>query len=155
LVISVKFRPKTGHERPEGEQRYSSTLSLTSAVDEGGWLTPRPGRFTSGKENRYPLHRRLGGPQGQSGRVRKISPPPEFDPRTVQPYYIHGYYLNISWTMRRDLPAGTCCCTAMNNAVQVSVSKHQMFYSDSCWRNAWVDMTHPLSAVIIYRVQGK
>ena len=26
-----------------------------------------------------------GGPQGRSGRVRKISPPPGFDPRTVQP----------------------------------------------------------------------
>jgi hypothetical protein len=31
------------------------------------------------------LCRRLGGPQGRSGRVRKISSPPEFDPRTVQP----------------------------------------------------------------------
>ena len=33
---------------------------------------------------RYPLHRRLGGPQGRSGRVWKISPPPGLDPRTVQ-----------------------------------------------------------------------
>jgi hypothetical protein len=36
----------------------------------------RPGTHCTG---------RLGGPQGQSGRVRKISPPPGFDPRTVQP----------------------------------------------------------------------
>jgi hypothetical protein len=35
-------------------------------------------------KTRYPLYRRLGGPQGPSGRVQKISPPPEFDPRTVQ-----------------------------------------------------------------------
>jgi hypothetical protein len=28
---------------------------------------------------------RLGGPQGLSGQVRKISSPPGFDPRTVQP----------------------------------------------------------------------
>ena len=34
---------------------------------------------------RSPLYRGLGGPQGRSGRVRKISPPPAFDPRTVQP----------------------------------------------------------------------
>ena len=34
---------------------------------------------------RYPLYRRLGGPQGRSGRVRKILPPPGFDPWTVQP----------------------------------------------------------------------
>ena len=67
------------------EQRYSSTLSLTSALDGGLWLTPRPSRFTPGKETRYPFCMRLGGPQGRSGRVRKISPPLGFDPRTVQP----------------------------------------------------------------------
>jgi len=33
----------------------------------------------------YPLYRRLGGPLGRSGRVWKISPPPGFDPQTVQP----------------------------------------------------------------------
>jgi len=32
----------------------------------------------------YPLYRRLGGTQGRSGRVQKISPPPGIDPRTVQ-----------------------------------------------------------------------
>jgi hypothetical protein len=32
----------------------------------------------------YPLYTRLGRPQGRSGRVLKISPPPGFDPRTVQ-----------------------------------------------------------------------
>jgi len=34
---------------------------------------------------RYLLYRRLGGTQGLFGRVRKISPPQGFDPRTVQP----------------------------------------------------------------------
>ena len=33
---------------------------------------------------RYPLHRRLGGPQDRSGRTRKISIQLGFDPRTVQ-----------------------------------------------------------------------
>ena len=33
---------------------------------------------------RYPLYRSLGRSQGRSGRVLKISPPPGFDPRTVQ-----------------------------------------------------------------------
>jgi len=31
------------------------------------------------------MYRRLSGPQGLSGQVRKISIPPGFDPRTVQP----------------------------------------------------------------------
>ena len=43
-----------------------------------------PAALPAGK-TRYPLYRRLGGPQGRSGRVRKISPPPGFDPRTAQP----------------------------------------------------------------------
>jgi hypothetical protein len=33
----------------------------------------------------YTLYRRLGGPQGRYGRVRKVLPPPGFDPWTVQP----------------------------------------------------------------------
>ena len=33
----------------------------------------------------YPFYRRLGGPQGQSGRVQKTLPPPGFYLRTVQP----------------------------------------------------------------------
>jgi hypothetical protein len=51
----------------------------------GGWSTLRPGHFTPGKETRYTLYRRLGGPQGRSGWAQKISPPPGFDPWTVQP----------------------------------------------------------------------
>jgi hypothetical protein len=43
-----------------------------------------PATLPPGK-TRYALYRRLGGTQGQSGWVRKISTPPGFDPRTVQP----------------------------------------------------------------------
>ena len=64
-----RVHPRTGHEGPEEEHRNSSTLSLTSALDRGGWSTPRPGHFTPRKQTRYPLYRRLGGPQGQSGQV--------------------------------------------------------------------------------------
>jgi hypothetical protein len=37
------------------------------------------------EKTRYTLYKRLGGPQGRYERVRKISPPPGFDSRTVQP----------------------------------------------------------------------
>jgi hypothetical protein len=50
-----------------------------------GWVVnamPRP--FNPGKVSRYLLYRRLGGTQDRSERVRNISPPPEFDPQTVQ-----------------------------------------------------------------------
>ena len=42
--------PGTGHEGPEVEQSCSYTLSLISALDEGGWSTPRPGCFNLRKD---------------------------------------------------------------------------------------------------------
>ena len=69
--------------------KYSSTVSLTLKLDGGGWSAPRPGSFTTGKVTRYPLYRRLGGLHSRSGRLRIISPPPEFDPRTARPLASH------------------------------------------------------------------
>jgi hypothetical protein len=37
-----KIHPKTGHEGPEEEQRYSSNLSLTSAQYGRGWSMACP-----------------------------------------------------------------------------------------------------------------
>jgi len=77
----AQVRPKIGHEGPDGEQRYSSTLSLTSALGVAGQHHAQAALPLG--QTRYPLYRGTGGPQGRSGRVRKISPPPGFDPRTV------------------------------------------------------------------------
>ena len=63
---------------------YSFTPSLTSALD-GVMLKATPRLLYPRGMTRYPLYRRLGESQGQYGRVRRISPPPGFDPRTVQP----------------------------------------------------------------------
>ena len=55
---------------------------MNSAVD--GWvvnITFR--RFTPGKDLEF-IIQRLSGPRGQSGRVRIISPLPEFENQTVQ-----------------------------------------------------------------------
>ena len=78
-----KVRPRTGHEGPEGEYMYNSTLYLASTLDGvsgqrraravlsserpgthfiGGWVGPRTGLDGCGKSR----------------------PPPGFDPRTVQ-----------------------------------------------------------------------
>jgi hypothetical protein len=77
--------PRTVREDPGGEKRYSSTLSVTSMLDEGGWSVPRPDHFTPGKETRYELYRRLVGPRAGLDECGKSRPPPEFDRRTVQP----------------------------------------------------------------------
>jgi len=69
--------------RPRGgvEVQFYSFFNLDATL--GGWSTPRPGRFTPGKP--VPIVQEAGRASEPVGEVRKISPPPEFDPRTVQP----------------------------------------------------------------------
>ena len=57
---------------------------MTTELEGGEGAASRPGRSLPLGKTRYPLYRRLGGPQGRSGQVRKILPPPGFDSRTVQ-----------------------------------------------------------------------
>jgi hypothetical protein len=64
--------PTTDHEGPDGEQRYSSTLSLTSALDGVGGQRQASVTLPPGKI-RYRLYRSLVGRNGRSERVRKIS----------------------------------------------------------------------------------
>jgi hypothetical protein len=58
LLSKCEVHSLTGHEGPEGEYRCSCTLSLTSALNGGHFLTSHPCRFTPGKETGYSLHRR-------------------------------------------------------------------------------------------------
>jgi hypothetical protein len=62
---------------------YSSTLSSTSSLDGGGWLTPRLGRFTPGEDPVTIVHE-AGLAPWPVWTVRKVSPLPGFDTRTVQ-----------------------------------------------------------------------
>jgi hypothetical protein len=52
-LLSVKSKskvhPKTGHEGPEGEQMYSSTLPSTSALDGVGGQHHAPAALPTGK----------------------------------------------------------------------------------------------------------
>jgi len=58
---------------------------MTTALEGGEGSASRPGHCLPPERTWYPLYRRLGGPQGRSGQVRKISSTPGLDPRTVQP----------------------------------------------------------------------
>ena len=78
------LRPCTGRTAHRGSRGIALPFhDHGTRRDEGS--ASRPGRSLLPGKTRYPLYRRLGGPQGQYGQVRKISPPPGFDPRTVQP----------------------------------------------------------------------
>jgi len=57
---------------------------MTVALEGGEWSAAGPGRTLPRGETRYPFYRRLGGPQGRSGRA-EILVPTEIRSRTVQP----------------------------------------------------------------------
>jgi hypothetical protein len=78
LKVTFTLEHATKSERGS---RGIATLSLTSALDGGGWSSPRSGRFTRGKDT-VPIVQRA---QGWFRHVRKISLQPGFDSRTVQP----------------------------------------------------------------------
>ena len=82
-----KFRPRSGHEGPDGEEGYtrSSNFSLTSAVDSGQRHAPAA---IPPRKIRYPLYRRMGGHRVGQDRYRKCRPPPGFDPAPSSPQRI-------------------------------------------------------------------
>ena len=71
--------------RPIGGSRGTVLLFLDHGTRRGEGSALRPGRSLPPGKTRYPLYRRLDGPQGRSGKARRISPPPGFSPRNVQP----------------------------------------------------------------------
>ena len=54
--------------------RGIALLFLTAALEGGEWSAARPGPTLLPGKARYPLYRRLGGPQGRSGRVENLVP---------------------------------------------------------------------------------
>ena len=68
VQVKGKVYPRAGHEGWE-----TALLVLGARWVWAVNITPRP--FTPGKENRYTFYKRLGGCQGSSGRMWKISPP--------------------------------------------------------------------------------
>jgi hypothetical protein len=68
IVKSKKSCPATRHGGAWGERRYSSYSFTTSALDGGsGQHHASAALYPRGKDPRYPLERRLGGPQSRSG----------------------------------------------------------------------------------------
>ena len=57
---------------------------MGAALEGGECSAARPGRTLPPGKTRYPLYRRLGGPQGRSGRAENLVPT-GIRSRTVQP----------------------------------------------------------------------
>ena len=84
VTLVQALRLCTGLTVPRGSRSIALPF-MTTALEGGEGSASGPGRSFPPGKTRYPLYRRLCGPQGRSGQVRKNSPPPGFDPRTVQP----------------------------------------------------------------------
>jgi len=48
--------------------------SMSAALEGGEWSAARPGRTLPPEKTRYPFYKRLGGPQGRSGRMENLVP---------------------------------------------------------------------------------
>ena len=63
LGVKGKFRPRTGYEGPDGQYRYSTTLSLTSAINGvDGNATAQP--LHSWERDPVPIVQEVGGTPG-------------------------------------------------------------------------------------------
>jgi hypothetical protein len=84
--ITKQSGPATCRGGAWGERRYSSYSLLTSALDSVSGQRHAPAAlYPRGKDLRYPLYRRLGGPQSRSGHrgCRKNPLPlPRIEPRS-------------------------------------------------------------------------
>jgi hypothetical protein len=73
--------------KAQSGKKNSSALSLTFALDGGGWSTLRPVRFTLEQETRCAFYRGWLGPSAGLNWCGISPPPPRpqgFDPRTVR-----------------------------------------------------------------------
>ena len=119
--------------------RDIALLFLDHGTRRGEGSASRPGRSLPPGKARYSLYRRLGGPQRRSGQVRKISPTPGFDPRTVQP--VASRYTDYATTPSVYSPEakfwrpqierqsrGTNSCFTMADSTEQGTEKHVTRY---------------------------
>jgi hypothetical protein len=98
VTVEVKF---TLEQATKDQMGRWGTVPLTSALDGVNGQHYSPAVLPPGNIG-CSLYRRLVGPQGRSGQVRKILPPLGFDPRTIQPVTIRY----TDWAIRAQIWPG-------------------------------------------------
>ena len=84
--------------RPGAAQRVGRGIALLfhdRGTRRSEWSAACPGRILPPGKTRYPFNRRLGGPQGQSGRAENLIPT-RSQSQTVQPIVSH-YTDSATW----------------------------------------------------------
>ena len=126
----------TGRTAHRGS-RGIALLFLDHSNRRGWGLSVTPRSLFTPEKTWYPLYRRMGGPQGRSGQVQKISPPPGFDPRTVQP--VGSCYTD--WATRPTLG-----CKLTINQVSINI----MYYFRDSWINIGREKKYGLPSYVCY-----
>ena len=93
IYIYMLKKLKCSRYRSGIAQRMGRGIALLfhdRGTGRGEWSAARPGRNLPPGKTRYPLYRRLGGPQGRSGRAKYLVPT-GIRSQTVQPVVIYIY----------------------------------------------------------------
>ena len=89
VIQGLSYNPSAARRFAHEGTKWELDVQLYSFFNLGarsGYVAnARPRPFTPPGMTSCPLYRKMGGPQGRSGRMRRASPPPGFDPRTIQP----------------------------------------------------------------------
>ena len=104
---------------------------MTTALEGGEGSASRPGRSLPPGKSRYPLYSRLGGPQGRSWQVRKVSPPtgirsPDRLARSQSLYRLcYPAHSRVSGVTVLSVSLGECQYNAVNRPfLLASASRH-------------------------------
>ena len=92
---------------------------MTAALEGGEWSAARPAHALPMGKTRYPFYRRLGGPQGRSGRAKNLVPT-RIRSRTVQPVAQSLYRLSDpaqSLSLYTHTHTHTCVYTHTNTQI--------------------------------------
>ena len=119
---------------------------MTAELEGGEWSAARPGRTLPPGKTRYPFYKRLGGPQGRSGRAENLDPT-GIRSRTVQPIALSLYRLSY--------PAHiSIVLTRQNNIFQKHYAWDFIFWECSVNKNGnyvVCDTTHRIHGQVFIR----
>ena len=119
----------------------------------GEWSAVRPGSILPPGKTRYPFYRRLGGPQGRSGRAENLVPTGIF--LKLNPSFIHcvlcitEFWTNVTWYMYWVF-LGVRVAGVIPHYVRLNTSSVLCL----CWRTGGWLTPRPLPSVVSGRWTG-
>ena len=108
---------------------------MTAALEGGEWSAAHPGRTLPPGKTWYPFYRRLGGPQGRSGRAENLAPT-GIRSRTRGPQ-LHTYFF-LLW---KNLPENTSFLSNFSEQWSIKHTRTNQFHEAESSR-IWQFLTY-------------